>query len=57
MQPLLWSAFASSAVYFFFDLAARHDPVFICDTGKIIEPVLAEEQRLALSLQREQDIF
>ena len=51
------NAFASVAVYFSFDLAVCHDPKFVGNIRKIIEPVLTEQQRFALLFQGKQNLF
>ena len=46
-----------AAAIFPFDLAVCHDPIFIGNICKIIEPVLTEQQRFALAFQRQQNLL
>ena len=48
------NAFAS---VFPFDLAVCHDPKFVGNVGKIVQPVLAEQQRFAMRFQGKQNLF
>jgi len=42
---------------FSFDLAVCHNPKFVGNVGKIVEPVLTEQQRFALRFQGKQNLF